>query len=170
MADRLPVAEQGVQRPAARAGLLHGRRGRDREAGQGEQFLGGGADLGAGQGAQHGGARRLRAGAAALPDQPGEPVQRLVEVALDVDVTGHPGPGQAQLARLEQQSAQRPAIADDEHRGVRGAGLAAVPGADPHRERGPQNLLGKVGEPSSGTGHVAHLRHDESGKEVSPTT
>ncbi|CAM5324072.1 hypothetical protein SFUMM280S_10907 [Streptomyces fumanus] len=138
---------------AAPAHLLGGRGGRQRRAGQPEQAAGGGADLGV--------AQRLAEGAgvlAALPDQVGEGVEGGVQVAVDIEVTGHPGAGQAQFAGLEQQTAQCAAVADDEHGRVRRPGLGAVPGADADGERGPQQLFDEALQPQRGVCHDAHLR------------
>ena len=58
----------------------------------------------------------------------------LGEVAVHVEVAADVRAGQAQLARPPQDPAQRPRGPGDQDRGVRGSGLAAVPGAQPDRQ------------------------------------
>ena len=61
------------------------------------------------------------------------------EVAVDVEVAGHVGASQAELAGAPHEAAQRAPRADHRHRTVSTGGLAAVPGADAHRERRAQD-------------------------------
>ena len=77
------------------------------------------------------------------PDvEPGAPVARelphpaeaVVEVALHVEVAGHVGPGQPELARAPQQAPQGAPVAQHHHRCAGRPGLAAVPRPDPHGE------------------------------------
>src|SRR5690606_2879425 len=136
VADGAPVAASGVQAAAGAAGLLGGPGGRQRGPGQGEQAPDGGTEGGVAQGAGEAGGVLV-----ALPDQPGEQVQGGVEVALDVEVAGHPGAGETEFARLEQQVAQGPAVAHHEGGRGRGAGLGAVPGTDADGKRCAQQLF-----------------------------
>ena len=95
-------------------------------------------------GAEGGVAQRLGEGAGvlvALPDESREVVQGGVEVALDGEVAGHPGAGEAEFARLPQEVAQGAPVAYDQGRGVGGTGLGAVPGADADGERRADQLL-----------------------------
>ncbi len=142
VADGPPVGAAGVQIPAGSADLLARRGGRDRRAGQFQQLAGGGPDTGVAQGLAE------AAGVlAALPDEARHHVEHGVQVALDLQITGDPGAGQAQLARFEQHAAQGAAVAHDERRRVRRPVLRSVPGPQAHRERGPQQLLGKTPQP-----------------------
>ena len=124
-----------MRRPAA--DLLGGRRGRQSRAGERDRLPQQGAGPRIAQ-SQHGGQRGAAVPGrllAALPHQPGDPVQRLVQVALDVQLAGHPAAGEPQLTGVPQQPAQRPAVADHQDRAVGRAGLGAVPGAEAQRER-----------------------------------
>ncbi|CAM5645802.1 hypothetical protein SCYAM73S_03824 [Streptomyces cyaneofuscatus] len=117
-----------MQRAGAAADLLGGRGGRRPGAGQLEEA--------AGEGAYGGVADRvdgvLGVGAP-VPQEPGDPVEHLVQIALDIDLPGHPGAGQAQFAGLPQESAQGAAVADHEDGGAGRTRFAAVPGPDADR-------------------------------------
>ncbi len=148
VADGASVAALGVQVAAGPADLLRRRGGRQRRPGEPDQTAYGGPDLGV--------AERLDETAGvlvALPDETGEETEGGVEVAVHVEVPGHPGPGQAQFARLEQQAAQGPAVADDEGRRARRTRLRTVPGADAHREWCSQQLFEEVLQPQRGVSH-----------------
>ncbi len=132
--DRRAVAAAGVQ-PAAQPGL-----GRRRLRGRADGAEPGGRARGGQLGPRAEGDAAARAGAGQLPGPP----EAVGEVALDVDVTGDVGAGQAQLPRRPQQPAQGPARADDEHRPVARAGLAAVPGPQPHRQVDPGASAGSA--------------------------
>ncbi|CAM5562690.1 hypothetical protein STENM36S_01533 [Streptomyces tendae] len=148
VADGPLVAALGVQVAAGPADLLRRRGGRQRRPGEPHQAAYGGPDLGV--------AQRLDQTAgvlAALPDEAGQQAEGGVEVPVDVDVARHPGAGQAQFARFEQQAAQGPAVADDEGRRARRTRLRTVPGADAHRERCSQQLFEEVLQPQRGVSH-----------------
>ncbi len=93
-------------------------------------------------------------GVPALPEQAGHPVQQFVQVALDGQVPGDPGAGQAQLARPPQHAAQGAAVGQHQHGAGGRPGLAAVPGPDPDGQRGAQQGLGHSGQPRRGVGHL----------------
>lgn len=133
VADGAFVGASGVEVGAAAADLLRGRGGRQRESAELHQSAYGGAHPGVAQG--------LGAGAGAvtaLPDQRGHGVEGRVEVALDVQVPGDPGARHAEFAGLPQKAAQGTAIAYDQGRRIGRPCLGAVPGADAHRDGGPQ--------------------------------
>jgi hypothetical protein len=73
----------------------------------------------------------VRVGKASRRGQRGE---RGEEVAVDVELTRHIRPAEAELARLPGQPAQRAAGAHDDHGGAGGTGLGAVPRAQPDRQ------------------------------------
>jgi len=162
VADGAPVGAAGVQ-VARAADLLAGRRGRQRGPGEPQQTAGRGAELGV--------AQRLgeRTGVlAAFPDMAGEHAESGVEVAVDAEVAGDPGAGEAQFAGLPQQPAQGAAVADEEGGGVGRAGLRAVPGTDTEGERGGEQLFEQALQPRRGVCHGVHLR--ESGPGTTNTT
>ena len=110
--DRGPVAAAGVQ-PAGQPGL---RRGRPRAR----------ADRAEPQAAQPRRRRARSAGpAGSAADGPAPPAsvqnrdRPVGDVALDVQLAGDERPGQAQLARVPQQPAQRPPVPDDRRPGRR---------------------------------------------------
>jgi len=101
-----------------------------------------------------------------VPDGGGpDPAQAVGEIAVHVEVPADVGAGQAELSRPPQDPAQRLRGSGDQDRGVRGSGLAAVPGAQPDRqvEAGldPQQVRDDVGDVGLGRhvadGHVVGL-------------
>lgn len=87
-----------------------------------------------------------------------EGAQGLAEVAVDVQVAADVRLGQAQFAGRPEQAAQGAPVADDDHgqgaRGVGGAGLAAVPGAEPERHGPAGDLLQRLGHALGGAFHA----------------
>ncbi|MDH6189218.1 hypothetical protein M2168_002250 [Streptomyces sp. CZ24] len=152
VADGLAVAALGV--PAAEAapdgGLLG--RGRRREEGSGQpgDVEGGGAHLRVPDGVEG-----AEWGTFGLPDHSGEEVERLVEVPLDGEVAGDPGPHEAEFTGLEEDAAQGAAVAEDDHGGSGRTVFGAVPGAQADREGDSQYLFGVCGQPLGGTVHDA---------------
>ncbi len=137
VADGGPVAGPAVQAAAQpRLGGGSGRRrAHDPEAyGRGERA------------GPVGGREPRRARAPLAGGRPHRP-QALGEVALDVDLAGHVGLREAQLAGLPQQAAQGAAGAQDDHGGAGRAGLAAVPGAQPQGQRAAEDVPREGGEP-----------------------
>ncbi len=136
VADGPAVAPQRVQRSRAAADLLarRGRRHGRGRSGQPQQFAGGGEFLPG---------RQVALG----PDRFEQQAERGVEIAFDVEFPGHPGPGQADFAGLEQQPAQRPAVPHHDDRGAGRAGFRAVPRAEAEGKRRTEKLLGERGEP-----------------------
>ncbi len=178
VADGPPVAAPGVPGAAAPGRLLRGRRGRRPRSGQGDEVPYGvprvrvGQQRGGGRGGVRGGrdppgqarAQRAQEGGGRgggrgipvpLPEQARHPVQQLEQVAVDGQVTGHPGPGQAELSGLPQHPAQGTAAPDDEDGAVGRPGHGSVPRADAHGQGAAQQGLGKSGQPRSGVGHGA---------------
>jgi hypothetical protein len=132
VADGPSVAALGVQmQAAAPAHLLTGRGGRQEGPGELDQLGDGGPDPGLLQGLDEAPAVLL----GALPDEPGHPAEGVVQIALHVQVTGHPGAGQTEFSRLPQQAAQGAAVAYDESGSGGRPGLRTVPGAKPYGER-----------------------------------
>lgn len=159
VADGLLVAASGVQRAGAAAHFLGGRGRRRPGAREVEEASGEGADPGVADRVDG-----ILGVGAAVPEQPGQMAERFVQVALDIDLTGHPGAGQAQFAGLPQEPPQGAAVVDHEDRGARRPRFAAVPGPDTDRQGFREQLFGKSGQPRRGVCHGAHLRG------VSPTS
>lgn len=74
------------------------------------------------------------------------------QVALDVDLAGHVGLGQAQFAGLPEHPPQGAPGPDDDGGAAGRAGLAVVPGAQPDREGTAERVLGERGDPVGGSG------------------
>lgn len=157
MTDGASVGATGVEMTGP-ADLLAGWGGRQRGPGESHQPPDGRAEPGVAQGLGEG-----TGVLAAFPEEAGEQVESDVQVPLDLQVAGHPGAGEAQFARFEQETTQGPAVAYDQNGRVGRARLRTVPGADAHRERGPQQLFDKRMKPRCGVSHDAHLRDGDPG-------
>ncbi len=152
VADGALVGALGVQ-VVGSADLLAGRRGWPRQPGDPHQAACGGPYLGV---PQH--LHQAAGVLPALPDQLRHEVEGGVQVPLDVQVAGDPGPREPQLPRFPQQAAHGAAVAHDQGGRVRRPRLRTVPGADAHRQRRSQQLLDEALQPRRGVGHGAHLR------------
>lgn len=73
-----------------------------------------------------------RTGARVRSGQPPGPAQTLGQVTIDIDVTCHVGPRQAELSWAPEQSTQSATRTHHQHRAVSGPGLTAIPSADPN--------------------------------------
>ncbi len=62
---------------------------------------------------------------------PGLP-QTVGQITIDIDVTGHVSPRQAEFTWAPEQSTQSAPLTYYQHRAIGGPGLTSVPGADPH--------------------------------------
>ncbi len=89
---------------------------------------------------------------APLPHGGPHGTQALCQVPFHVDLAGDVGLGETEFAGLPQQPAQRAPGAYDDHGGVGGTGLTAVPGAQPYRQGAAERIRGECGEPLCGTG------------------
>ena len=67
--------------------------------------------------------------------------QRLLEVTVEVDLSGHPGPTEADLVGLPEHASQGAPRVDQQCRPIGGAGNGTVPCPDPQRHRRTQNAF-----------------------------
>ena len=93
-------------------------------------------------------------------DQRPDAGQPFGQVALDVDVAGDVGAGEAQLVRVPQQPTHRRARTQHHDRRTGGPGLAAVPRPDPdgERRRAPRPPRRRSGRPRCGRGRGCRAR------------
>jgi len=122
MGDDGPIAAPGVQ-PAGQSRL--GLRGFGRQTDRPQPHRT--------QDRRRPGAQRYRhTGALVRSGQPPGPPQTLGQVTIDIDVTGHVGPRQAEFSGAPEQSTQSATGTHHQHQAIGRPGLTSIPGANPN--------------------------------------